>query len=366
MPTRSLTLTDASYRFGFNGKEKDNDGEWGNSTHYDYGFRIYDPSIARFLSVDPLTKSYPWYTPYQFAGNMPTQAIDLDGLEPVVEKGILIGYNVQKGQGPTQIQADISDPITQKQYGYKLNQSVNWTDLVYNNIELFSNVIHSTGNVSDNFNDDYRSGNIKPGDFLAIRNGAPPVKESLPEPAPEPEPITDGGGGFGIRDIWNSPPARALIPDYISIGTGFSSIFGTGSSTSFEANWVTRGDEADWKPMVTTTIGAGVGFDVDYSILSIGGANYLGPVSGITRDRIPTDFRNGDGATLYGSGAATFLGANFSIGADYTPSSKVLGRSVDIGIGLSPGPIPFSGSTGVRNTYKIHDFAKPKESEKQP
>jgi hypothetical protein len=34
------------------------------------------------LSVDPLTQSYPWYTPYQFAGNMPIRFIDLDGLEP--------------------------------------------------------------------------------------------------------------------------------------------------------------------------------------------------------------------------------------------------------------------------------------------
>jgi len=33
------------------------------------------------LSVDPLTSSYPWYTPYQFAGNKPTRYIDLDGLE---------------------------------------------------------------------------------------------------------------------------------------------------------------------------------------------------------------------------------------------------------------------------------------------
>jgi hypothetical protein len=31
--------------------------------------------------VDPLTSSYPWYTPYQFASNTPIQAIDLDGLE---------------------------------------------------------------------------------------------------------------------------------------------------------------------------------------------------------------------------------------------------------------------------------------------
>ncbi|MBT1705378.1 RHS repeat-associated core domain-containing protein, partial [Chryseosolibacter indicus] len=68
------------YRYGFNGKEKDDNGEWGSAV-YDYGFRIYNPSIGKFLSVDPLTKSYPWYTPYQFAGNKPIVSIDLDGLE---------------------------------------------------------------------------------------------------------------------------------------------------------------------------------------------------------------------------------------------------------------------------------------------
>jgi hypothetical protein len=35
------------------------------------------------LSVDPLAPSYPWYTPYQFAGNGPIANVDLDGLEPL-------------------------------------------------------------------------------------------------------------------------------------------------------------------------------------------------------------------------------------------------------------------------------------------
>jgi RHS repeat-associated protein len=63
-------------RYGFNGKERDKE-----ATQYDYGFRIYDPRLGRFKSVDPLFQSYPWYTPYQFAGNMPIWAMDLDGLE---------------------------------------------------------------------------------------------------------------------------------------------------------------------------------------------------------------------------------------------------------------------------------------------
>ncbi|MFT6335801.1 MAG: RHS repeat-associated protein [Saprospiraceae bacterium] len=53
----------------------------GGGVQYDYGFRIYDSRIARFMSVDPLTASYPWYTPYQFAGNTPIWAFDIDGLE---------------------------------------------------------------------------------------------------------------------------------------------------------------------------------------------------------------------------------------------------------------------------------------------
>ncbi len=86
------TFSDEKYRYGFNGKEKDNSFASDNS--YDYGFRIYNPRIAKFLSVDPLTKSYPWYTPYQFAGNTPIQAIDLDGLEKVIvtKYAYLIGY----------------------------------------------------------------------------------------------------------------------------------------------------------------------------------------------------------------------------------------------------------------------------------
>ncbi|MCZ7392316.1 MAG: hypothetical protein O8C56_03160, partial [Candidatus Methanoperedens sp.] len=47
----------------------------------DYGLREYDTRTCRFISEDPLTKQYPWYTPYQFAGNKPIQFIDLDGGE---------------------------------------------------------------------------------------------------------------------------------------------------------------------------------------------------------------------------------------------------------------------------------------------
>ena len=69
-----------TYRYGFNGKENDNEVK-GEGNQQDYGMRIYDPRVGRFLSVDPITKKYPELTPYQFASNQSIGAIDVDGLE---------------------------------------------------------------------------------------------------------------------------------------------------------------------------------------------------------------------------------------------------------------------------------------------
>lgn len=69
------------YRYGFNGKEKDGE-TYGDGNEYDYGMRIYDPRLGRFMSVDPLKDEYPELTTYQFAGNTPIVAIDRDGEEP--------------------------------------------------------------------------------------------------------------------------------------------------------------------------------------------------------------------------------------------------------------------------------------------
>jgi RHS repeat-associated protein len=76
----NITLC-SPYSFGFNGKENDNEVFGAEGTFQDYGMRCYDIRVGRFFSVDPLTADYPWYTPYQFAGNKSIQAVDLDGKE---------------------------------------------------------------------------------------------------------------------------------------------------------------------------------------------------------------------------------------------------------------------------------------------
>ena len=80
MPGRKYPAGGGLYRYGFNGKENDNEVK-GEGNQQDYGERIYDPRLGRFLSTDPLFKDYAELTPYQFSSNNPVFNIDLDGLE---------------------------------------------------------------------------------------------------------------------------------------------------------------------------------------------------------------------------------------------------------------------------------------------
>ncbi len=79
MPGRSFSQSN-KYRYGFNGKENDNEVK-GEGNQQDYGMRIYDPRLMRFLSVDPLEKEFPWNSSYAFAENRVIDGIDLEGRE---------------------------------------------------------------------------------------------------------------------------------------------------------------------------------------------------------------------------------------------------------------------------------------------
>jgi RHS repeat-associated protein len=70
-----------AYRYGFNGKEKD------NLDILDFGERIYDSRVCRFLSVDRLARAYPSQSPYSFAGDNPILFIDSDGNGPDLPPG---------------------------------------------------------------------------------------------------------------------------------------------------------------------------------------------------------------------------------------------------------------------------------------
>ncbi len=76
MPGRTLSTED--YRFGFNGKEDLNDVK-GVGKLQDFGARIYDPRLGRWLSPDKFEYMLPYLSPYNAMSNNPIFKMDSDG-----------------------------------------------------------------------------------------------------------------------------------------------------------------------------------------------------------------------------------------------------------------------------------------------
>ncbi|MCB9256081.1 MAG: hypothetical protein H6579_03015 [Chitinophagales bacterium] len=99
MPGRSYTSSGGDYRFGFQGQEEDSE-----TGLVSYKYRLEDPRLGRFFSVDPLAWKYNFYSPYAFSGNRLIDAVELEGLEPegymyrfAVSVDALLSYGLQLG-----------------------------------------------------------------------------------------------------------------------------------------------------------------------------------------------------------------------------------------------------------------------------
>ena len=66
-----------SNRYLFNGKELQEETGW-----YDFGARMYDPGLGRWMSPDPLSDEFPSHSVYNYALNNPVRFIDPDGQAP--------------------------------------------------------------------------------------------------------------------------------------------------------------------------------------------------------------------------------------------------------------------------------------------
>ena len=72
----SMTSSEGENAYKYNGKElyEDHGLDW-----YDYGWRNYDPAIARFTTQDRFAEKYYDFSPYQYAANNPILYIDVNG-----------------------------------------------------------------------------------------------------------------------------------------------------------------------------------------------------------------------------------------------------------------------------------------------
>jgi len=85
MPGRDYNSID--YRYGFNGKEKDNEVK-GNGNSLDFGARMYDSRLGRWLSMDPLASKYSGWSAYNYTLNNPIYFVDPDGEDVLVHKNL--------------------------------------------------------------------------------------------------------------------------------------------------------------------------------------------------------------------------------------------------------------------------------------
>jgi RHS repeat-associated protein len=129
LPGRNYNAVD--YPNSFNGMRKDDEvyGSTGNS--YDFGARMYDPRVGRWLALDPQSGKYPAFSPYAFVGNKPTIAVDPNGEEIwiVVGKNIfgkpkLVRYNPE--QSDEQRKKDIG-----KRYSGLVRNTFLMVDAIY-------------------------------------------------------------------------------------------------------------------------------------------------------------------------------------------------------------------------------------------
>ena len=137
MPGRGFQA--GKYRYGFNGKEK-NDEIYGEGNAYDFGDRIQDSRIGRWLSLDPLFNKFPNYSPYLFAINNPITIIDFDGRD-------IIGFIKE---------------LSNKNNGYQ-NASLMWTKS-----ETYMKTLGRFANINSKIDDSKSLGFSNNGDLFKV------------------------------------------------------------------------------------------------------------------------------------------------------------------------------------------------------
>lgn len=121
-PGRHANTSD--YRYGFQGQEMDDEVK-GEGNSLNYTFRMHDPRVGRFLSLDPISAQYPHNSPYAFAENRVIDGIELEGAEYLrteeAKVKLYYGYPLLRLEGFSQV----------FQSNFKMNHSENigiWMD----------------------------------------------------------------------------------------------------------------------------------------------------------------------------------------------------------------------------------------------
>jgi RHS repeat-associated protein len=186
-----------NYRFSFNGMEADNEVK-GNNNSLDFGARIYDPRIGRWLSLDPLMKKYPSMSPYNGFANNPILFIDPDGRE------IKVARIERKGKKPL-IKVSFTAEIV----------NISSESISKNQLTNISNSI--SDQIKDSYGGEYESFEVEVSVEIQVREsfndvtGDPGHVISIVSPDHKDLKTTDGEIGVGASERVSSKYGNIII-----------------------------------------------------------------------------------------------------------------------------------------------------------
>ena len=141
---RSEHAQSSANRFKYNGKELQTVGGLG---YLDYGARMYDQSLGRWFTTDPLSEKYYGLSPYVYCGNNPINAVDLCGDSITT----VVNATITNPDGTTSLQR------TRYYYGQNSNGTYGFID---NNGNLYSGTNTFVNSLTTALNNLRMGGNV--------------------------------------------------------------------------------------------------------------------------------------------------------------------------------------------------------------
>ncbi|MGZ2369581.1 DUF6443 domain-containing protein [Ancylomarina sp. YFZ004] len=343
-------------------------GEFGLNW-YDHHARQYDAEIGRWSAIDPALQAA---SPYMAMGNNPMMYVDTDGKTWGIFKGIKNAWDYAWDKGNQFARWAEENGIPSAGIGMNYNNgsgfgpsaNVNGQPLDLNGgmASMNRGLANASNSIATQLASlDMPNYNYRPLDRLLFPMvGCGPIHcNGILADGQANYPTFNWYDNLNLgRVVWNHWATRNIVPDFLSLGVGFSGVVGVGGSSSVELQWVTRGPQASFYPAITATQAVGAGYSID-ATLNIGGARYFGDISDIKRRMLLSNIGEGDVPTGFISGGAV-AGAKVGFTSTLGKANNgfIIGNTFNIGVGLPAGPVPINGAMGVSNTWMIHDFYK--------